>query len=177
MLKIQVLGKGLIPRGYGLAPRKEFFNADLNFIGTILMTPGLKVNMLNPEDGKIIQVTNSNIKRLWNKYRSDVYNGNTISNVVEKDVNDEEESKSDFMNPPTTKEETEVIKPVTTDNIYKKEESVENDNNVIKPVTEADKTSEEKYVKNENDNKNDSIKPVMNPNENKNNNNNHNKKK
>jgi len=72
MLKIQVLGKGLIPRGYGLAPRKEFFKADLNLIQTILMTPGLKVNMLNPEDDKIIAVTNANVKRLWERYRSDI---------------------------------------------------------------------------------------------------------
>jgi hypothetical protein len=77
MLKIQVLGKGLIPRGYGLAPRKEFFKADLSLIQIILTTPGLKVNMLSPVDGKIIPVTRENVKKLWDKYRSD-----RIQNVV-----------------------------------------------------------------------------------------------
>ena len=71
MLQIQVLGKGMIPRGYGLAPRKEFFKADLNLIQTILATPGLTVNMLNPETKKVIPVTKANVKTLWNKYRLD----------------------------------------------------------------------------------------------------------
>lgn len=68
MLKIQVLGKGLIPRGLGLAPRKEPFMADFTLIATILSTPGLKVNMLHPEDGHAIELTNSNLKRNWDKY-------------------------------------------------------------------------------------------------------------
>lgn len=87
MLKIQVLGKGLIPRGYGLAPRKEFFKADLNLIQTILMTPGLKVNMLNPEDGKIVAVTNANVKRLWERYRSDIPARKVVAGGITAPVN------------------------------------------------------------------------------------------
>ena len=84
MLYVQVLGKGLIPRGLGLAPRKDFFKADLNLIQTILMTPGLKVNMRNPEDGKIIPVTRENVKKLWDKYRSDRVKPVTTPNIVKK---------------------------------------------------------------------------------------------
>ena len=143
MLKIQVLGRGMIPRGYGLAPRKEFFNADLNLIGTILMTPGLKVNMLNPEDGKIIQVTNSNLKTLWNRYRSDI---NRPSKVVEVKKEDVVESKFDAMNPPVEKE---VAKPSPV--VDKKEEVKEevketveeNKNAVIKPILETEEKVEE----------------------------------
>lgn len=68
MLKIQVLGAGLIPRGYGLAPRKEPFFADLTLIQTILATPGLSVKMISPLDGHSVDITNGNIKRLWDKY-------------------------------------------------------------------------------------------------------------
>lgn len=71
MLKIQVMGKGMIPRGYGLAPRKEPFPADLNLIQVILSTPGLSVNMINPETNKPVPITNQNLLRMWDKY-SDV---------------------------------------------------------------------------------------------------------
>lgn len=68
MLKIQVLGKGMIPRGYGLAPRKEPFPADYLTIGTIIKTPGLKVKYLNPESGKLMPLDGHNVKRIWDRY-------------------------------------------------------------------------------------------------------------
>lgn len=68
MLKIIVLGNGLIPRGLGLAPRKEPINADLNLIQLILSTPGLKVKMLHPEDGHLVDLTKSNLTSNWQKY-------------------------------------------------------------------------------------------------------------
>lgn len=70
MLKIQVLGSGLIPRGYGLAPRKEPFPADLTLIHTIMSTPGLRVNMITPDDNRTIELNNGNLKRLWDKYKN-----------------------------------------------------------------------------------------------------------
>lgn len=70
MLKIQVLGSGLIPRGYGLAPRKEPFPADLTLIHTIMSTPGLRVNMITPDDNRTIELTNGNLKRFWEKYNN-----------------------------------------------------------------------------------------------------------
>ena len=69
-LKIQVLGKGLIPRGYGLAPRKDPFNADLTLIQTILATPGLIVNYVRPEDNKPVPLDRANLMRVWNKYNN-----------------------------------------------------------------------------------------------------------
>ncbi len=68
MLKIQVLGKGLIPRGMGLAPRKNPFFADFTMISTILATPGLQVNYLNPETNTMQSLTPKNLQRVWNKY-------------------------------------------------------------------------------------------------------------
>ena len=69
MLKIKVLGTGLIPRGYGLAPRKEPFMADLTLIQTILGTcPNLKVLYLNPISGKFDQLTKKTAKYVWDKF-------------------------------------------------------------------------------------------------------------
>lgn len=68
MLKIQVLGKGMIPRGYGLAPRLEPFPADFTLITTIMSTPGLNVNMIHPETGRVVPLTNQNVKRMYETY-------------------------------------------------------------------------------------------------------------
>lgn len=68
MLKIQVNGKGMIPRGFGLAPRKEPFAADLTLIGTILNTKGLTVKFVNPETGKFQDLTKANVKKIWDRY-------------------------------------------------------------------------------------------------------------
>lgn len=78
MLKIQVLGKGMIPRGYGLAPRLEPFSADFTLITTIMRTPGLSVNMLHPETGRVIPLTNQNVKRMYDTYA----NYNSTSNAA-----------------------------------------------------------------------------------------------
>lgn len=67
-LKIQVLGKGMIPRGYGLAPRKEPFMADRTLIATILATPGLKVKYLNPNTNKFEGLTKDNFNRIYQAY-------------------------------------------------------------------------------------------------------------
>lgn len=68
MLKIQVLGRGMIPRGYGLAPRLEPFPADFTLITTIMSTPGLNVNMIHPETGRVVPLTNQNVKRMYETY-------------------------------------------------------------------------------------------------------------
>lgn len=68
MIPIQVLGTGLIPRGYGLAPRTKPFMADRLLIGTILATPGLIVNFVNPETGAATKITSKNMDRLISKW-------------------------------------------------------------------------------------------------------------
>ena len=50
MLKIQVLGTGMIPRLGVIAPRIEPFMADLTWISLILSTPGLEINYIDPTD-------------------------------------------------------------------------------------------------------------------------------
>ena len=72
MLQIQVLGRGLIPRGYGLAPRKTPINADLNLINLIMATPGLKMKYIDPNNGTAHDLTNKNLKTVWEKFGTDV---------------------------------------------------------------------------------------------------------
>ena len=78
MLKIQVLGHGLIPRGHGLAPCKEPFPADLMLIKIILSSPNLKVKMVHPGDGHLLDVTRKNVDKLWAAY-SDKYDSNVMA--------------------------------------------------------------------------------------------------
>lgn len=71
LLKIQVNGKGLIPRGYGIAPRKSLINAtDLSFISLVLNTKGLTVKYLNPQSGRLEELTKKNLNKVWAAYSS-----------------------------------------------------------------------------------------------------------
>ena len=172
MLNIQVLGKGMIPRGYGLAPRKEFFKADLTTIQSILITPNLKVNMRNPEDGKIIPVTNSNLRKLWDKYRSDrVVNMDecTNNNEVKVDPKPVDTVKPEPLKPvdaptkePEVKVETKIEEKDNNKPVEKKPDTLTVD--AKKPEVVKNEVKEEKDTKPEVS----TIKPII-P-ENKNNN-------
>lgn len=86
-LKIQVLGTGVIPRGLGLAPRKEPFNADLLLIQTILASPcKFKVKMVHPASGQLIEVTRKNLKNLWDKYSNYSETPASVGNLEETGV-------------------------------------------------------------------------------------------
>ena len=158
MLKIQVLGKGMIPRGYGLAPRKEFFKADLTLIHTILQCPNLKVNMLNPETNKIMPVTKSNVKTLWDKYRSDRVVTTRPIPVVSRVVENVAPEHKEVVATPTSAPEVKNEEPKVEE--VKEEVKVEEE---TKEVEKKDEVSTPAP-----------IKPVMNDNKNHNNNNNHN---
>ncbi|MCM1439724.1 MAG: hypothetical protein NC131_11085 [Roseburia sp.] len=72
MIPIQVLGTGLIPRIGVLAPKREPFMADRMLIATIMSTPGLTVNFVNPETGATTQLTRKNMDRIiakWTGYK------------------------------------------------------------------------------------------------------------
>ena len=87
MIKIQVLGKGMIPRGYGLAPRTEPFFADLTFINTIMNTPGLTVRYLNPTTMQFGDLDRKNVKKIYDKY-SNVEYGSAPKNVQQPHIPD-----------------------------------------------------------------------------------------
>ena len=73
MIKIQVLGSGMIPRDLGIAPRKEPFYADRDVIYTILNTPGLTINYLHPENGRFFPLTRENMKKVLDKFKNATY--------------------------------------------------------------------------------------------------------
>ena len=72
MLRVQVLGSGLIPRGHGIAPKKEPFPADLRLIGLIISTAGLKINFVHPESGNLVELTRDNYQTMYKKYANKV---------------------------------------------------------------------------------------------------------
>lgn len=143
-LKIQVLGKGIIPRGLGLAPRKEPFNAEYNTISVIVATPGLKVNMIHPDDGHLVEVTNKNLKRLYDTYSNyvpakkvapikaaekvEVPVQQPAAPVVEAKV-EEVAAQSEEVAVEEKVEEVKVVEPVTKNQKYDKYQNKHNKNN------------------------------------------------
>lgn len=90
MLKIQVFGKGLIPRGYGLAPRKEPFSADLSLITLIMNTAGLTVNYIHPETKNSVPLTRESFQKVYRTYSSDVINTTKKASVKPEEKKKEE---------------------------------------------------------------------------------------
>jgi hypothetical protein len=70
MLRIQVLGRGLIPRGHGIAPRMEPFPANVMLTGIILGTAGLEVNFIHPETNKPVPLTRVNYQAMHKKWEN-----------------------------------------------------------------------------------------------------------
>ena len=68
MIQVRILGSGLIPRGYGLAPRKEPIWVDFKFLSLLLYSQNLKVQVLDPEKDQFIDMTLFNAKKLYDKY-------------------------------------------------------------------------------------------------------------
>ena len=85
MLRIQVLGHGMIPRGLGLAPHRQLFWADKLLIQTILTDSRLSINMQHPVDGRLIPLNRTNLDKLWDSY-SDKYDTVNTSNKVKTEV-------------------------------------------------------------------------------------------
>lgn len=166
MLKIQVLGKGLIPRGYGLAPKKNPFPADLILIETILKNPGLKVRMMHPDDGHFVDVTTKNVKRLWeaysDKYTKDPKDGMHVkvsTNVAPvKPVAPKVEQKEEPVVAPTDVLKPQVETPMTEE--VKEETKTEEKQDGFKPMTNTNYDNNKKNKHNNNNN----FKPMQNPN-------------
>ena len=193
MLKIQVLGKGLIPRGYGLAPRLNPFPADLILIGTILDTYGLSVNYLNPDDNAMHPLTKNNLKKIYNKYGMG-NNNITVPPTQNTTVESKEEVPSGIPTPPApvppVTPVTPTIPPVTSNPeekvVEKSEEKVEekaaaptttdekkeeNNSGTLKPINAPDNNNQ-----NQNQNNQNNQNKQQQFNKNGNNNNNNNKK-
>ena len=103
MVKIQVLGNGLIPRMGMLAPITEPFPVGRMTAATILQTsPNLTVNYLNPNDGKFHALTNQNITRVFDEFEDSV---DEVEAPAEAPVMNETPAE---VNAPTPSTEPEV---------------------------------------------------------------------
>ena len=109
MLRIQVLGNGLIPRGHGIAPKKEPFPADLRLIGIILSTGGLKVNFVHPDSGKLIPLNRENYQDMYAKYQNRVY---TKAVEVEGNYREKEDAAEVTTSPVAPVVETPAVDTV-----------------------------------------------------------------
>lgn len=129
MVKIQVIGNGLIPRMGMLAPITEPFPVGRMTAATILQTsPNLTVNYLNPNDGKFHALTNQNIARVFDEFEDDEAAA-TAEAPAEAPVVNETPAE---VSAPTSPAESEVNDaPVESDK-----------SEMVSENTESDETSE-----------------------------------
>ena len=73
MLKIQVLGNGMVPRLGRLGPIKDPFPADKTLIATIIATSKMKINYLDPKTNKMKPITRDNLNEIWETYVYEEY--------------------------------------------------------------------------------------------------------
>ncbi len=73
-LPVKINGRGLIPRGHGLAP-KNLVKADLQLIQLIMSTPGLSMEYIHPETNNLIPITRTNYMELYERFNARYPNG------------------------------------------------------------------------------------------------------
>lgn len=138
MVKIQVLGNGLIPRMGILAPITEPFPVGRMTAATILQTsPNLTVNYLNPKDGKFHALTNQNITRVFDEFE-DNEAAATVEAPAEAPVVNETPAEVSAPTPPAESEVNDA--PVESDK-----------SEMVSENTESDETSENTEDVEEND--------------------------
>ena len=122
MVKIVVLGNGLIPRGKGIAPRKIPFEADLRLIKTIILTDGLQVYMVNPETNAKIRVGLQNYEKVYKTFeakQTELLNTknikSTVTSAFEKVVAKPEEPKQEVKVEQKVEPVAEVKEPEVVD--------------------------------------------------------------
>ena len=161
MLRIQVLGSGMIPRGYGLAPRLDPFPADFTLIGTILSTHGLSIKYVDPTDGKLHDLTRKNAKKVYDKFNGVQYknNYNTVVNNIAPHI--PEPKEVDKVPEHVSYTTTEVIQSDDNTNPFElpkdPEESVVSEDVVVSDNDKNDVVEDVKETKN-----NDIITPITN---------------
>ena len=135
-LPIKVNGRGLIPRGHGLAP-KNFVKADEVLVQLIMQTPGLSMEYIHPDSNTLTKITRTNYQELFAAHEAYLNGGNKPKSTPSV-------SNPAPVNPPTSviekkeeikKEEPKVeVKPEPKDE--KKEEKKDF---TMKPIHKEDK--------------------------------------
>ena len=130
-LPIKVNGRGLIPRGHGLAP-KSFVKADEQLVQLIMQTAGLSMEYIHPETNGLIPITRTNYRELFASHEAYLNAKNNATSPSKTNVNP-------VTAPPVTTPVNPVTAPVTnvTPEVEKKEE-------VKKEEVKEDKKEEKK---------------------------------
>lgn len=68
MIQVQIGGHGLIPRGNGLAPKKDPIMADKDLIKLMLNSGTLKLKAINPKTGAAIPLSFKNLDKIYNAF-------------------------------------------------------------------------------------------------------------
>lgn len=119
MLNVQVLGSGLIPRGHGIAPRREPFQADKNLIQLMLGVSTLEVYMINPDNNKKILITHANFEKLWATHSGKTTKPKkkpTLNRAIAPKIEDKVTPPSLFDNVKLPEKKANVITPVYSGN-------------------------------------------------------------
>ena len=133
MLKIQVLGNGMVPRLGRLGPIKDPFPADKTLIATIIATSKMKINYLDPKTNKMKPITRDNLNEIWDMYGEAEYDAVTPkmeevppAKEEKKEVKEEQKVQPSVKNEtkPEEKSEDEIL-----EEMIKEEEKNKSDKN------------------------------------------------
>lgn len=102
MIRVRILGSGLIPRGGGLAPRKEPMLVDFNYLSILMNTRSLKVLYQDPVSNDFHEMTIYNFKKIYDK----------ISPITEMKLQEEKAAKVAQSKTREIEVKKEEVKPV-----------------------------------------------------------------
>lgn len=144
-LMIQVLGVGLIPRGKGIAPKKEPFPATRKEIELIMEHGTLQPRMRNPKTGTYVTITARNFDRLWNTFAVDRDAASKIVKPAVTEAPKKEEPKQE--NKPQQPTQVQFTKQNNNKPKWEQKQEQrqqENKSNDNKPAEEAKKEEDKK---------------------------------
>lgn len=93
MIRVRILGKGLIPRGGGLAPKKEPIYVDLDYLTILVYSRNLRIQYLNPDTDKFEDLLLSNFKKIYDKVSPKVNAQLEQNSLAKKKAAEEAEAK------------------------------------------------------------------------------------
>ena len=144
MLKIQVLGSGLVPRIGRLAPIKDPFPADKTLIGTIFATSKMKINYLHPRTNKLMPLTRNNFAEVWDEYGEEEYVSASASPVDPSKVETKKQQEAPAQKNEIPEKEREVS-PVVKEEKEKSEDEILEEMLKEDEKNKADKNNKKKH--------------------------------
>lgn len=138
MLKIQVLGTGMIPRLGVIAPRIEPFMADLTWISLILSTPGLEINYIDPTDYSVHPLDRKKFREIYKKFENvDYDHSRKIVDTVKQESAPQQTPviPEEKFSQPEEKSDDFSVKPIMNEESENETTDETNDDFEMKPVT------------------------------------------